>query len=222
MKTVKKLIVSVMIMAIALSCIACDMQAKTYKASDLKYFTFTQIEGGYAVSAKDVSNLPETLALPYEYEGEKVIEVATKGFEGAIIKNLIVPKSIRVIGERAFANSKVQDIQFFTGVEKIATAAFFGCTELKSLNLPVSVLSIGDSAFNACVSLTSVKLPEKLLLIGRVSFANCLSLESVYIPRRVQAIGDHAFMNCAENIQFEISAGNEYYKLDENGRPVKR
>lgn len=223
MKTIKKLIVLVMIITVALGCIACDMQAKTYEASDLNYFSFTKLEGGgYAVSAKNIDDLPQTLAIPEEYEGEAVVEVAQDAFTGANIDKLIVPKTILKIGKRAFANSTMSSIYFFTGVQLIDEGAFYGCSALKTLNLPVSVTNIGDSAFNSCIAITSVKLPEKLLTIGSASFANCLGLEKVYIPRRVESIGKNAFLNCAEKIKFEISAGNEYYKLDENGFPVER
>lgn len=222
MKTVKSLVLSLMIVVLALNCLACDMQAKVYEASDLKYFTFSEVEGGYAVSAKAVGSLPETLAIPEEYEGKAVVAISDGAFEGANIQKLIVPKSVLKIGKRAFANCSMSSIYFFSGVTQIDVAAFYGCASLQRLNLPASLTAIGDSAFNSCTLINTLKLPEKLLTVGTSAFANCLSLESVYIPRRVQSIGNYAFSNCAEGIEFEISAGNEYYKLDQNGLPVAR
>lgn len=222
MKVFKKIIALSLILITIVALTACDFSAKQYEPSEESYFTFTQVNGGYAVGAKDVNNLPEKLNLPEEYNGELVVAVAENGFEGASVKEIAISKNIKVIGANAFNGSTVESIYFFTGVEIISDAAFFGCSNLKDLHLPKSVTTLGKSAFASCTSIKSVILPEKVATVDSACFAYCLSLDKVYIPRSVRVLGESVFVGCADSIQFEISAGNEYYKLDENGYPIAR
>ncbi len=222
MKSLKKLIASALVFAIVLTFCACDFGPKQYEASDLSYFEFTEIAEGYAVSAKNVNNLPEKLNIPEFYEDKPVIKIDDNGFVGAQIKDLAIPSSVKYIGSHAFENSTLESIYFFTGVQIIWDAAFYGCKSLKTLNLPRSLMSLGQSAFASCTSISAVVLPEKLIAVNNACFAYCLALERVYIPRTVSIIGESVFVGCSGNIEFEISASNEHYKLDANGYPVAR
>ena len=222
MKSLKRLIASALIFVIALTFCACDFGPKQYEASDLAYFEFTAIKGGYEVSAKNVNNLPEKLNIPETYNGSSVVKIAENGFEGANIKDLVIPSSIKTIGANAFASSTLESVYFFTGVEVIDNAAFYGCKSLGALNLPRSLQSLGQSTFASCTSISAVVITERVTTIGDACFAYCITLERVYIPRSVHTLGESVFVGCSENIEFEISASNDHYKLDANGYPVAK
>lgn len=78
-------------------------------------------------------------------------------------------------------------------VTAIGAYAFYECTALTSVTLPVGVVTIADSAFAGCTGLQSVSLPSSLCDIGPDAFYNCVALKSVAIPGGVQTIGDRAF-----------------------------
>ena len=65
-------------------------------------------------------------------------------------------------------------------VTSLGESAFFGCSELTSVNIPNSVTSIGTQAFLDCSKLTSFTIPNSVTNIGDYAFYNCSGLNSVY------------------------------------------
>ncbi|BFU26445.1 hypothetical protein EHI_154590 [Entamoeba histolytica HM-1:IMSS] len=47
---------------------------------------------------------------------------------------------------------------------------FSGCSSLKSINIPTSVIEIGFGCFEGCLSLTSINIPTSVITIGNWCF----------------------------------------------------
>lgn len=102
-------------------------------------------------------------------------------------------------------------------VISIGDNAFYGCSDLTSINIPNNITSIGDCAFNDCSSLTSIKIPDGVTSIGNNAFRGCASLTSINIPDGVTSIESRTFENCCNltmiNIPYKVSSiGNYAFK----------
>ena len=69
------------------------------------------------------------------------------------------------------------ELQYFSGVNAIGSAAFSGCSSLTSVVIPENVKSIGTAAFSGCSSLTSVT----------VKWLNPLTIDSECFTNRANA-----------------------------------
>ena len=78
----------------------------------------------------------------------------------------------------------------------IGDAAFKGCSSLKSITIPNSVITICSDAFWDCTSLTSITIPNSVGPINHDAFRGCTSLKSITIPNSVTFIGAGAFRGC--------------------------
>ena len=61
----------------------------------------------------------------------------------------VVPDGVKTIGGGAFSDSIIETITLPEGVTSIGEIAFWGCLELKTMNIPSTVSKIADSAFGA-------------------------------------------------------------------------
>ena len=61
---------------------------------------------------------------------------------------------------------------------------------------------LDDNAFNGCSGIRIITLPNSLLFIGHYAFQNCTNLERVVIPKSVIYIGSRAFVNCPKSTIF--------------------
>lgn len=96
------------------------------------------------------------------------------------------------------------------GITKIAKAAFFGSSQIVSVEIPSSVVTIEDYAFSGCFSLSSVTIPISVTTIGKGCFMNCTALKSATLGNGISAIPDECFSMCTSlesvNITSSISS----------------
>ncbi|ADU32101.1 leucine-rich repeat protein [Evansella cellulosilytica] len=109
------------------------------------------------------------------------------------IPSTINGEEVKIIGEEAFAGSKVEAVFLPEGIEIIENKAFDQCTKLRQIHFPEGVKQIGRWAFQGCQSLQSVVFPESLAVIEGYAFDECYSLEDVQLPSEMEKLGAYAF-----------------------------
>ena len=100
------------------------------------------------------------------------------------------------------------ELEYFTGLESIGQNAFYGCSNLSSISIPVSVTSIGMSAFYGCSALIGpLAIPNSVTSIGSSAFYNCSGFTgTLTIPEATTSIGAGAFYGCSGLTDLYISS----------------
>lgn len=106
-----------------------------------------------------------------------------------------------------FDDTAITSVSFdrATGLQRIGSGAFHGCTGLTALTIPGGV-ELGFGSFMNCASLRSVSIGEGTTLIPAQSFYGCGRLSDVTLPETVVEIGDYAFNGCASLDSITIPA----------------
>ena len=128
-----------------------------------------------------------------------------------------IPSGVERIGDGAFAGqTRLESIAFPKSVTVIGKRAFI-YTGLKELKLPSGLKEIGDNAFEDCMEIVHVALPGSLESVGRCAFGNMQEITigwktievpapmTVIVPDSVVSVGNEAFIpwttiytSCAE------------------------
>ena len=69
----------------------------------------------------------------------------------------------------------------------------FGCSSLKSINIPDSVTSIGEGAFESCYSLKDITIPNSITSIGDCTFGDCDNLNTQIKAEIKRRFGEKVF-----------------------------
>ena len=126
-----------------------------------------------------------------------IIETATNKLIASCKNTMMIPKSVRVIGNAAFDQCVDKtSITIPEGVTQIEDYAFNDCQGFRSVIIPDGVTSIGDAAFRGCRNLTSVSIPNSVTHIGESAFDCCVSLPSITLPKNLTTIGEGILYNC--------------------------
>lgn len=116
---------------------------------------------------------------------------------GGKVGSYSAPETVTNVGFSAFyLCSGLTNISLPIGVASIGANAFGGCHNLVDFTIPTSVANIGFWAFAGCSSLTSISIPDSVVNIRAGTFSNCTSLASATIGSSVTNIEEHAFINC--------------------------
>ena len=100
-------------------------------------------------------------------------------------------------------------------VEEIKKYAFWGCLNLKNVNVSSNLKEIGDYAFSNASALESIVLPYSVRAIRQKAFEDCRHLKDVTIPVSVTQIDETAFDGCYSlNIIAESGSAGERFKND--------
>lgn len=150
--------------------------------------------GDYAfANCKELSDIifPENLACIGDYS-----------FMGCSFSQIVIPQSLKHIGEAAFAFTKIKTVicnsPYFQYIDNCLidkkdmrlVACFSDNSEIR---LPSGIAKIGDVAFSDS-KVNSVVLPEGLISIGVRSFSYCENLSLIELPRSLSYIGVSAFV----------------------------
>lgn len=125
------------------------------------------------------------------------------------LKEVILPASIKAIGNSAFYNCRnLSKINFPNGLLTIGDSAFNG-TSLEKIKLPNTLQAIGEKAFAYNEAVTNVKLPSSLTSLGNSAFYGCTAVTSAIIPGNITTISNSAFACCKNLTDLTISEGVE-------------
>ena len=144
-----------------------------------------------------------------------------------VAADVVIPNTVKIIGEHAFEGLSVTSVTIPNSVTSIGFQAFCNCRKLTSITIPDSVTSIAARAFLGCnglktagpigsgsdyqfswktaipdhafdgSGLTSITIPNTVESIGSHAFGGCESLASIAIPNSVIRIGGGAFCDCS-------------------------
>ncbi|MCL2087527.1 MAG: leucine-rich repeat protein [Oscillospiraceae bacterium] len=138
----------------------------------------------------------------------------------AQVREVNIHDGVKIIGERAFADTRLTAVNIPDSVETIGVEAFADCVKLTnvtlpnnrrfitinagtfqnsgltSITIPDNVKNIGDMAFFNCDGLKSVNIGNNTMFVGVKAFADCTLLTNVTFGDGVELIADRAFANC--------------------------
>lgn len=114
------------------------------------------------------------------------------------IKESDIPENISKL-KKLFLNCKnLKSVEIPSSVICLDDFCFLGCQNLEQISIPDSVQSLGCYCFANCTSLKEIVLPDSIKSIGDGCFFNCKSLKSITIPPSVQFLGQYCFENCPQ------------------------
>jgi len=121
-------------------------------------------------------------------------------------ENVIIPKTVKYIGQKAFASCYgISSVELNDGLIEICYDAFFGCKNLINISIPDTVEKICGGAFGYCEKLQDVSIGRGVKVIGTQAFSNCTSLKNITIPDNVEVVDSMAFMDCTSLEKIKIS-----------------
>lgn len=134
-----------------------------------------------------------------------------------------LPQGVKQIGDKAFYECVIGEVELNPGLENIGEKAFEYCKELLSITFPESLLQIGDDAFKNASNLSAVFVlsTNNYPNVGLYSFAGVGSNFAVYAPDEIvdEIIADTQWSNLdivsntMVNEDFHLILLDGYYKL---------
>jgi len=157
-------------------------------------------------------------------------DVAFSGCEN--LNDITLPDSITHIGESAFYNTAYynnsdnwsNDVLYIgnhlimakdqisgaysikEGTKTIASKAFWGCSELQSIEIPNSVTYINAFAFAGCTGIADIVIPENVVKVDISAFYQCNNLNTIQYKGSKEQWEKIAVMT---NMEGQISIGRE-------------
>ena len=162
------------------------------------------------------------LAIPETVEGRPVTEIAEEAFRNKRFEQVVVPQSVKQLGDGCFYSPHVKRAALFGEAEPDVEGPFsleVGCCAVKLIEilpgtrriadclcenlfgveevvLPEGLEVIGDQSFSGCVNLKKINFTEGLRVIEDDAFWDCDLLEELYLPASLESIGSDAFGDC--------------------------
>ena len=128
-------------------------------------------------------------------EGVELIGVGA--FSNAVwLKEVMIPASVKEIGDEAFYLSNLSSVKMMEGVERVGDFSFFCCKSLEEVHVPETASCIGGYAFSGCVSLKTAVLSGKDMTVSSHAFSKCANLRTVILSSSVKQIEELVFDEC--------------------------
>ena len=137
-----------------------------------------------------------TVPAHVQIEGEwcEVVEVCPAVFaNNKIIENIVLPNTVKTIGDYAFFGCTSLRTIKMDGVSYVGLSAFAQCSHL---SIDTVSFICQDGAFRECVNLKEVKITNDLYVLPNNVFEGCKELKKITLPDSLSKIENRAFAGC--------------------------
>lgn len=138
----------------------------------------------------------------------------------ASLTTIMIPKTLTKIDENAFRGCYLlREISFDgnSNLLEISNNAFYGCQNLKTVNLPSSLKSIGEYAFSNCLAISDIMLSNGLASIQSGAFLGCNNLTNVYYTGTFSDWAKISFSDGSSSpMNVNFSNSSHFYTLNSN------
>ena len=136
---------------------------------------FSDNGDGTLTAVRCVDRQADDLDIQFEAGACPVVAIAPRAFEGcAALRRVILPESLRQIGEMAFSGcSHLRLLTIPGGVQRVGTLAFAKCSQLERVRIEPGVVQLGPSCFSKCAALKRVEMPASVTQIGGGALFGC-------------------------------------------------
>ena len=175
-----------------------DMTLYAEWISPESVFKYSELSDG-TVEITGVKMDVSYLTIPTEIGGYTVTKIADEAFDmssSETYREIMIPASVTVIGDRAFADCMDIEIKVEGALKSVGEWAFQNCTGLKNVTFDENVELIAPEAFKGS-GLTFVYIPETVDYIEETAFAGCAYLRQVMFHAEKISILDGAFRDSA-------------------------
>ena len=185
-----------------------------------KLETITMTDGGTSIGEEAFYNC---MALKSVTIPDSVTSLGTNAFYMCTsMTDAVIGSGITAIPAKAFYNCEnLQRVTFRGDVTSIGDSAFYA-NDIQAIQFPDTLQTIGDFAFfNNDSGLKTVSIPIGVVSIGEKAFSNCTKLESAYLWNEDVTIGAAAFEWAADGFKlygYPSSTAAAY--SDQNGANI--
>lgn len=123
---------------------------------------------------------------------DNTIDISAFAFTRSKAKSVVIPDSVKTIGNGAFTDSEICNVHIGSGIDTLSTGVFYNCKNLKSIDIPSNVKIIGQSCFQES-GIESVTLHEGLERICSGAFHLCKGLHNIELPDSLITFGSNNF-----------------------------
>lgn len=118
--------------------------------------------------------------------------ITTDTLEGTNVQEIMLPETLRTIGDGFFARFHVGDVVELPW-DMDSLSGIYQSSDITSIIIPGKIKTIQGSAFEDCASLTAVVIKEGCVVIEEDAFTGASNLQAVSVPESVTFISDSAF-----------------------------
>lgn len=149
--------------------------SSAYAMVGRRVMDFSDNGDGTLTAVRCVDRQADDLDIQFEAGACPVVAIAPRAFEGcAALRRVILPESLRQIGEMAFSGcSHLRLLTIPGGVQRVGTLAFAKCSQLERVRIEPGVVQLGPSCFSKCAALKRVEMPASVTQIGGGAFFGC-------------------------------------------------
>ena len=160
-------------------------------------YAYSVNDAGDGVTITKYNGSAKNIVIPSELGGKPVTAIGEEAFfQNKTITSVKIPEGVTSIGNSAFAQTNLTEVEIPKSVKNIERYAFNCCYNLEEVTILGGVQSTGDHAFAYCTRLKKVIISDGAEIIETSAFYGCSSLTEVTIPKSVTSIEYEAFGDC--------------------------
>lgn len=166
------------------------------EVTPVEYFTIQNTSGNFA-TITGYTGTDTAVVIPAQIGEYTITSIGSDAFKNnTTLISVSMPDTLETIGSYAFYKCTNLKAVVIPVVETVESSAFADCKNLKTIELPEGTKTIGEEAFSGCTSFTSIYLPDSIEEIGQRAFSGCVKLSEINIPLSWTAAGSSIFSGC--------------------------